>query len=91
MPCNHLAHLNADLPSQKFRTSLGYFIAMDSFIVLPPAAFLAVNYITYGRLIRSCVGREHSFLRPERVGRTFVLSDTLTFLIQVIPCVFCHK
>lgn len=65
------------------RSSIGVYILMDSLIVLAPAAFLAFNYITYGRTVRLCTGREHSFIRPEIVGRTFVISDIVTFLIQV--------
>ncbi|KAF8580726.1 RTA1-domain-containing protein [Ramaria rubella] len=65
-----------------FRHSLGTYVAMEFFIVLSPAAFLAFNYITYGRLIRLCVGREHSWMRPERVGRVFVVSDVFTFIVQ---------
>ena len=76
--------LRVFISQPKLRTSLGYYIAMDSFVVLSPATFLAFNYITYGRLIRLCVGRKHSLLRPEYVGRTFVLSDIFTFFVQVV-------
>jgi hypothetical protein len=67
------------------RNSLGVYVVMNFFIVLAPAAFLAYNYILYGRVIRICVGREHSRIRPEIVGRTFVISDIVTFLVQVQP------
>jgi len=62
------------------RGSLGVYVVMNFFIVLAPAAFLAYNYILYGRIIYVCVGREHSYIRPEIVGRTFVISDIITFL-----------
>ena len=72
----------------KLRTSLGYYIAMYFLVVLSPATFLAFNYIIYGRLIRLCVGRQHSFIRPEWVGKTFVWSDVLTLIVQVLPLNF---
>ncbi|KAF8580725.1 RTA1-domain-containing protein [Ramaria rubella] len=66
----------------RFSHSLGVYVGMQSLIVLSPAAFLAFNYITYGRLIRLCIGREHSWMRPEIVGRVFVISDVFTFIVQ---------
>ncbi|KAF8525398.1 RTA1 like protein-domain-containing protein [Gautieria morchelliformis] len=66
----------------KLRTSLGFYIAMDLFIVLSPALFLTFNYILYGRLICLAVGRAHSFIRPERVATMFVLSNAFTFMLQ---------
>jgi hypothetical protein len=62
--------------------SLGVFIIQQLFIITTPAAFLAFNYILYGRFIVNCVSREYSWIRPERVARIFVASDITTFLIQ---------
>ncbi|KAF8484081.1 RTA1 like protein-domain-containing protein [Gautieria morchelliformis] len=74
--------LRVFISQPKLRTSLGFYIAMDFFIVLSPALFLAFNYILYGRLIRLAVGRAHAFIRPERVATLFVLSDVFTFIVQ---------
>jgi hypothetical protein len=65
------------------QNSQGLFIVMQILIVCSPAAFLAFNYILYGRFIMNTVGGQHSFIRPDRVARVFVISDIVTFLIQV--------
>lgn len=65
--------------------SLAVFIVQQLFIITTPAAFLAFNYILYGKFIVHCVSREYSWIRPDRVARIFVLSDITTFLVQV-----CH-
>ncbi|KIJ67477.1 hypothetical protein HYDPIDRAFT_166066 [Hydnomerulius pinastri MD-312] len=62
--------------------SLPIFMIQQLFILLPPAAFLAFNYILYGRFIVTCVDRRYSWIRPEKVARYFVISDITTFLIQ---------
>ena len=62
--------------------SIGLFAIEGLFIICTPAAFLAFNYITYGRLI-SYVGAEHSIVKPQKVAKAFVFSDISTFLIQV--------
>lgn len=62
--------------------SLGQFAIEQLFIVCSPAAFLAFNYIVYGRLI-SYIGTEHSMVNPQKVAKIFVISDVITFLIQV--------
>jgi hypothetical protein len=58
------------------------FVLEQLFIVCSPAAFLAFNYITYGRVISS-VGEDHSIINPRKVATIFVVSDVLTFLVQV--------
>src|ERR1700726_317629 len=63
--------------------SLSVFIVQQLFIITTPAAFLAFNYILYGRFIVECVSREYSWIRPDRVARIFVVSDVTTFLVQV--------
>ena len=62
--------------------SLALFATEQLFIVCAPAAFLAFNYIVYGRLI-SHIGAEHSILKPQKVATIFVISDVSTFLMQV--------
>jgi len=62
--------------------SLSVFIVQQLFIITTPAAFLAFNYILYGRFIVECVSREYSWIRPDRVARIFVISDVTTFLVQ---------
>ncbi|EIW76234.1 hypothetical protein CONPUDRAFT_76626 [Coniophora puteana RWD-64-598 SS2] len=62
--------------------SLGIFLMQDLFIILSPAAFLAFNYMLYGRLLTRCIDPKHSWIRPQRVARIFLISDFLTFNIQ---------
>jgi len=50
--------------------------------VLSPAAFLAFNYIVYGRLVRFSIGLKYSMVNAAKVARFFVVSDVVTFLIQ---------
>jgi len=61
--------------------SMGIFIIQQLFIVLPPAAFLAGNYIIYGRLIPE-LGSQFSYIKPSIVSTVFVWSDVITFFIQ---------
>lgn len=65
------------------QSSTGLLIASQLCIVLAPASFLAFNYIVYGRLVRNRVGARFSLMRPTWVARIFVLSDVVTFLVQV--------
>jgi len=62
--------------------SLGIFMAVQLFLICSPGAFLAFNYIVYGRLIRNRVGPQFSLVKPHRVARLFVISDVTSFLIQ---------
>lgn len=66
-------------------------------IVLSPATFLAFNYIIYGRLIVAVDGSlskrgglraksHYSLIPPRLVGRMFIWSDVVTFLIQACQC-----
>ena len=61
------------------------FILEEMFVVVSPAAFLAFNYIVYGRIMRESVGdtRGYSLLKPSLVSTIFVISDIVTFLMQV--------
>jgi len=60
----------------------GPFIAEEILTSCSPAAFLAFNYIVYGRLLRSFIGRRHSLLPPNYIATFFVCSDVLTFFVQ---------
>ncbi|KIM74982.1 hypothetical protein PILCRDRAFT_827692 [Piloderma croceum F 1598] len=62
--------------------SVGVFTVEQLFIIVTPAAFLAFNYILYGRFIVNCVDPKYSLIRPNRVARLFVCSDIITFLVQ---------
>jgi len=68
--------------SRYYPTSSALFSIQRLFIVCSPAAFLAFNYILYGRLI-SYSGAGHSIVKPRRVATIFVTSDISTFLMQV--------
>jgi len=62
--------------------SIGLFAVQQLFIIVTPAAFLAYNYILYGKFIVNCVDPKYSLIRPNRVARLFVCSDIITFLVQ---------
>jgi len=64
------------------QNSMGLYIMQQLMIVLSPAAYLAFNYILFGRFLGQCVGPEHSPLAAEKFKRVFVTSDVVTFLIQ---------
>ncbi|KAK3830844.1 MAG: RTA1 like protein-domain-containing protein [Linnemannia elongata] len=75
---------------------LTLYIAQQGLVVISPSAFLAFNYLLYGRFIiaidpefgvdkaqlKSEKSR-YSFIPPRIVGRTFVWSDAITFFIQM--------
>ncbi|KAG1870448.1 RTA1 like protein-domain-containing protein [Suillus tomentosus] len=70
------------IPMATNPNSLPIFMAQQLLTLLPPAAYLAFNYILYGRFIVHCVDRRYSWIKPEKVARYFVISDITTFLIQ---------
>ncbi|KLO17824.1 RTA1 like protein [Schizopora paradoxa] len=65
-------------------TSIGLFIVMQIFLVTSPAAFLAFNYIIYGRFVRHRVGDGYTpkFIPPRRLALIFLISDYSTFSLQ---------
>lgn len=65
--------------------SLPLYIGAQLLIIVSPAAFLAFNYVLYGRLIRIFAGHQpgYSLIRPQLVTRVFVISDVATFFMQV--------
>lgn len=68
-----------------FRTnphSTGIYIVEYLFVVLSPCAFLAGDYIVFGRLVQMLDGQRHVPIRADRIMRFFVASDITTFLIQ---------
>lgn len=69
--------------SRSTTTSLGLYIIEDVLIVCSPAAFLAFNYIVYGRLFLNSIEAKHSLIRPQITSKVFVFSDVATFFIQV--------
>ncbi|KAG2140297.1 RTA1 like protein-domain-containing protein [Suillus cothurnatus] len=70
------------IPMAMNPNSLSILMVQQLLTLLPPAAYLAFNYILYGRFIVNCVDRRYSWIKPERVARYFVISDITTFLIQ---------
>ncbi|KAF9121870.1 hypothetical protein BGW39_010209 [Mortierella sp. 14UC] len=99
------------LPIGSFACSLGFlvrlgldphnllvplFVLQNILIIATPSAFLAFNYILYGRFV-TAIDPQFSFnqshlrmeksryclIPPRIVGRIFVVSDITTFLIQV--------
>ena len=63
--------------------SIFKFASMQLLLVCSPAAFLAFNYIVYGRLVVEKIGAKYSPIKPTIVARIFVISDVVTFLVQV--------
>ncbi|KAI6129418.1 RTA1 like protein-domain-containing protein [Pisolithus croceorrhizus] len=63
--------------------SLIIFILQSLLILLSPAAFLAFNYVLYGRFVSNCVSPSYSWVPPRKVAKWFVSSDLTTFLIQM--------
>ncbi|KAG2132702.1 RTA1 like protein-domain-containing protein [Suillus bovinus] len=62
--------------------SLTIFMVEQLLTLLPPAAYLAFNYILYGRFIVKCVNRRYSWIKPEKAAQYFIISDITTFFIQ---------
>ncbi|KAF8840084.1 hypothetical protein BDN67DRAFT_1053608, partial [Paxillus ammoniavirescens] len=60
------------------------FIAEYLLIVLSPCAFIAANYILFGRLSKHISCTDHVLLPVRRLTLIFVTSDFMTFMIQVI-------
>ncbi|XAO23103.1 hypothetical protein I312_101881 [Cryptococcus bacillisporus CA1280] len=63
--------------------SLNLYIVANLFIILAPCAFLAGDYIVFGRLVQFL--EAHHYIRPfkaRQVSRIFIASDIITFLIQ---------
>ncbi|KAF9571428.1 hypothetical protein EC968_000523 [Mortierella alpina] len=99
------------LPIGAFASSIGFFcrlgidpkdllvplfVVQNILIIATPSAFLAFNYMLYGRLISSVDPQfgangslsrmeksRYSFIPPRIVGRAFIWSDVITFLLQV--------
>ncbi|KAK3828051.1 MAG: RTA1 like protein-domain-containing protein [Benniella sp.] len=78
--------------------SLMLYVLQNALIVISPCAFLAFNYMLYGRFITAIdpifdihspkqnakmTKSRFSFIPPRIVGRTFVWSDVITFLVQM--------
>lgn len=63
--------------------SLMVYILTQLVIICSPAAFLAFNYILYGRLLADNVRPEYSMMRPATVSKVFIISDVSTFFLQV--------
>lgn len=63
--------------------SLMLYILTQLVIICSPAAFLAFNYILYGRLLADNVRPEYSMMRPATVSKVFIISDVSTFFLQV--------
>ena len=72
------------------------FVVQNILIIATPSAFLAFNYMLYGRLITAIDPQfgandsqsrmeksRYSIIPPRIVGRAFIWSDITTFLIQV--------
>ncbi|KAG0275657.1 hypothetical protein BGZ95_008526 [Linnemannia exigua] len=72
------------------------FVVQNILIIATPSAFLAFNYMLYGRLITALDPQfgannsqarmeksRYSLIPPRIVGRAFIWSDVTTFLLQV--------
>ncbi|KAI9574466.1 RTA1-domain-containing protein [Boletus coccyginus] len=74
--CRFLLHNQPD--------SEGIYIAQNTFIVLSPCAFIAANYVLFGRVARHLSCPTHVLLPVQKLTLVFVSSDITTFLIQVM-------
>lgn len=63
--------------------SKGIYIAEYLFVVLSPCGFIAANYVLLGRLSRWLRCDRHLLIRPQKITLVFVMSDVITFLVQV--------
>ncbi|KAF9157871.1 hypothetical protein DFQ26_008241 [Actinomortierella ambigua] len=77
--------------------NVGLFVVQNILIIATPSAFLAFNYMLYGRLITAIDPQfgasgsksrmeksRYSAIPPRIVSRVFIGSDITTFLIQVV-------
>lgn len=69
---------------QSHQDSKLFLILQTVFIACFPAGFLAFNYIVFGRLIAHCFGPRFSLIRPGIVAKVFIVSDIVTFVVQVL-------
>ncbi|OXG79187.1 integral membrane protein [Cryptococcus neoformans A2-102-5] len=63
--------------------NLNLYIVANLFIVLSPCAFIAGDYILFGRLVQFL--EAHHYIRPfkaRHISWIFIASDIITFLIQ---------
>jgi hypothetical protein len=58
------------------------YIIQNFFILVAPTLFAASIYMTLGRIIRSVRAEKHSLIRLDRLTKTFVLADVMSFLVQ---------
>lgn len=58
------------------------YIIQNFFILVAPALFAASIYMTLGRIIRALKAEKHSLVRVDRLTKTFVLGDVMSFLVQ---------
>ncbi|KAG1904371.1 RTA1 like protein-domain-containing protein, partial [Suillus fuscotomentosus] len=70
------------IPMATNPNSLPIFMVQEFFTLLPPAAYLAFNYILYRRFFVNCVDRRYSWISPEKAIRCIVISDIATASIQ---------
>lgn len=79
------------LPMRTSQHNEPLYTVMYMFVVLAPAAFLAFNYILFGRLTAALEGNKpsqvarrspYSFIPPRWVKLIFVTSDICTFCVQ---------
>ncbi|KAK0491468.1 RTA1 like protein-domain-containing protein [Armillaria novae-zelandiae] len=68
--------------SVEHQNSKGLLATQNVLIACAPAAFLAFNYIVYGRLVVQCLGARFCILAPTRVSMIFICSDIVTFIVQ---------
>ncbi|KAJ3019470.1 hypothetical protein HKX48_002059 [Thoreauomyces humboldtii] len=70
------------VPSAENPTEKGPGIVSSIGLILPPVFNCACLYMIFGRLI-AYVGNKYSFLKGSLVAIIFVLSDIITFLVQI--------
>ncbi|GAA5949403.1 hypothetical protein JCM3765_003398 [Sporobolomyces pararoseus] len=61
-------------------SSIGVYSIMTLFLLLPPCAFLAINYMILTRLANALGAESALFIKASRVVKLFLWSDVISFL-----------
>lgn len=77
------AYLHHRIPLRRAFREFSQSIAVPAEARCQPCAFIAASYMVLGRLARYLKADAYLLIRPTRVTLVFVLSDVVTFLIQV--------
>ncbi|KAL7414267.1 RTA1 like protein-domain-containing protein [Mrakia frigida] len=63
--------------------TLGLYIASTLLVLLSPVFFILVDYMLFSRLVAAMEMERHLFIRARWVSKIFVISDCVTFFLQI--------